>query len=153
MFATATKKPCPFCGKRIQSSSFKCMFCGEYLSHVAGWSGGDGAEAPEVATSRQRRGLVPEGYSGWAMAVGYLGILALVPAVGLLFGLFALAAVPVAFRHLNREPNLRGQKWALVGLILAVIGTLFNIFVVAKIVLNRLAEHSGPGPRGRPLGD
>jgi len=153
MFATATKKPCPFCGKRIQSSSLKCMFCGEFLSHVAGWSGGGAEAPPEVATSRKRRGLVPEGYSGWAVVLACLGVLALVPAVGLLFGLFALAAAPVAFRRLNRDPNLHGKNWAVAGLILAAIGTLINIFVVAKLLLNHLAEHSGPGPRGRPLGD
>jgi hypothetical protein len=154
MFATATKKPCPFCGKRIQSASFKCMFCGEFLSHVAGWAGGDGSAAPpEVASTVKQRGLVPEGYCGWAVAVGYLGVLALVPAAGLLFGLFALAAVPIAFRKLNRDPVLRGKNWVVVGLVLAAVGTLFNIFVVAKMVLNHIAEHSGPGPRGRPPGD
>lgn len=154
MFATATKKPCPFCGKRIQSGSFKCMFCGEFLDHVAGWSGGEGSAAPpEVAPRRKGNRLLPEGYSGWAVAVGYLGLLALVPAVGLIFGLFALAAVPVAFRRLNRDPNLRGKNWAVVGLVLAAIGTLYNIFVVARLVLNHIAERSGPGPRGRPLDD
>jgi hypothetical protein len=141
MFATATRKPCPFCGKRIQSASFKCMFCGEYLSHVAGWSGGDGSvPVPEVGAPPKSSRLVPEGYSGWAVATGFLGMLALVPYVGLLFGLLAVASAPIAFRRLNRDPHLLGKRRVIVGLILGAIGALYNVFVVAYYVM--------PNPRG-----
>lgn len=145
MNALTAKKPCPFCGKRIQPTSYKCMFCGEHLDRVAGWSGtGVGARVVEEGpTRRPRSWLVPEGQCAWAVAALYCGIAALIPAVGLVPGVLAIIAFPLAQRRFNRDPALGGRGKAIAGLILGVLGTLFNIFVVASIVLGK----GGPGPR------
>lgn len=153
MSMLTAKKPCPFCGKRIQPSAHKCLFCGEYLDRVAGWSSaGDAVVVADGPTRSKPSWLVPEGQCTWAVAALYCGIAALVPAIGLLPGLAAILTAPLAFRALGRDPHLGGKGRAVAGLVLGVIGTLFNIFVVASIVIGMIAERSGPGPRlGRPL--
>src|SRR4051794_39266378 len=105
--ATLTgKRACPFCGKRIQASTFKCVYCGAFLDASEGRS----IETPagDVPT-RKGNWCVPADQSRWAVAAGYLGVLALVPLGGLAFGLAALVCGTVAIRHLNRHPTLHGH--------------------------------------------
>ena len=146
--ATLTgKRACPFCGKRIQAAAYKCMFCGAFLEASEGRPAAPPVEDDEPAAPGKGSWMAPADQSGWAVAAGYCGVLALLPVLGLLIGLAAIVMAIVALRQLSRHPALGGQWRAGAGLVLGTIGTLYNVFVVAAMVLPTFAGHSGPAPR------
>ncbi|MBY0524142.1 MAG: hypothetical protein K2R98_12125 [Gemmataceae bacterium] len=143
--ATLTgKRACPFCGKRIQATSHKCMYCGAFLEAAEGRS----IEFPsDELHARKGNWWLPADQSRWAVAAGYLGVLALVPYLGLAFGLLAVMCGVMALRDLNRHPALRGQGRAYLGLVLGGLGSLYNVFVLAAVVLPHFVGRHGPAPR------
>jgi hypothetical protein len=84
--------------------------------------------APPADPPSLERWILPTGRSGWAIAAGYLGLLALVvvPApIALLVGI-------VALRDLGRRPHLGGRGRAWFGTVAGALGT---IALVALLVL------------------
>jgi hypothetical protein len=123
MSEAPTTGPCPFCGTPVQRSAAVCRSCGESLEPddddqdrpSARWEGGADDVLPW---------LIPSGRSGWAIASGYLGLLALFPLVGLVFGPAAVVTGVVALRQCRRDARRKGRGRAVFGIVTGVIGTL-----------------------------
>ena len=67
------------------------------------------------------------GRSAWAVAAGYLGLLSLIPFVGIA----AIACGVLGLRQLAAEPELGGRGRAWFGIALGTLGTLtlFTLFL------------------------
>ena len=74
------------------------------------------------------RMLLPVGRSGWAIAAGYLGLLAVL----LLPAPFALLTGVLAVRDIRRHPDRLGMGRAIFGIVMGALGTV----VLAAIALN-----------------
>lgn len=89
----------------------------------SGWSDPLDEQPPErpPGDSAVVRALVPVGRSGWAIAAGYLGLLAvlLVPAP------LAVLAGVLAVRDIRRHPRKHGLVRAGFGIVAGLLGTLF----------------------------
>lgn len=76
MSTDAGDRPCPYCGEMIKANAIKCRFCGEFLDE----RGGQAAVVPaDTEPSAGVKMIVPVGRSGWAIASGWLAIIALIP--------------------------------------------------------------------------
>jgi hypothetical protein len=82
--------------------------------------------------------FVPAGWSGWAVAAGYLGLLSILgyPAI------LSLIAGMIALRDLRKHPEKRGQRRAWFGLVMGALGTIAVVLVVRFHWLANL-----PGPK------
>jgi hypothetical protein len=87
--------------------------------------------APDIGDDAGVRMLLPVGRSGWAIAAGYLGLIAIcgVPAP------FALLCGIMAVREMRRDPSKHGMGRAVFGIIMGGIGTaLLLLWVIALIM-------------------
>jgi hypothetical protein len=78
--------------------------------------------------------LVPINTSIWAIAAGYLGLLA--PIFGCLPAPFAILCGVLALRELRRKPGMRGHVRAIMGIILGSLGLIGLLFLVVTIIAN-----------------
>ncbi len=93
---------------------------------------------PAAAASRAPQGwvFVPAGWSGWAVAAGYLGLLSLLgyPAiVSLIVGMIAL-------RDLRKHPQKQGRRRAWFGLVMGALGTIAVGLIVGFHLIANLPE-------------
>jgi hypothetical protein len=134
-------EPCPFCGELIRPTAERCRFCGEYLD--------DEEDRPRPRRRRRTltepdegvRWLIPIDRSGWSIAAGYLGLLACLPLIGLLFGILALVTGMLALSHLKRNPDLGGQGRAIFGLVAGSLGALANAGLLVALLIDWLKHH------------
>ena len=103
---------CSNCGAQINDQAVVCVKCGCTVSKAA---------APmQTDDNAALRMLVPIGRSGWAIAAGYLGLLSLIPFVGVI----ALAIGIVAVRDLRKHPDKHGAGRAWFGIIAGGLSVL-----------------------------
>ena len=111
---------CSRCGARINDNAVICVKCGCTVAQTT--------IASAVDDNAALRLLVPIGRSGWAISAGYLGLLSLIPFVGLL----ALVLGIVAVCELKKHPDKHGAGRAWFGIIAGGLSVLiYGIFFAA----------------------
>jgi len=79
---------------------------------------------------------VPAGWSGWAVASGYLGLLSILgyPAV------VSLIVSLIALRDLRKHPEKQGARRAWFGLVMGALGTIAVAVIVGFHLIANLPE-------------
>jgi hypothetical protein len=78
--------------------------------------------------------LMPVGRAGSAIAAGYLGLLALFPVVGLVFGLLAVITGWVALRTIRQKPHLLGRGRAIFGIVVGGLSVVLHVVVLVCLL-------------------
>ncbi len=133
MPAEPARGPCPSCGELISIHPVRCRFCGADLAEENDRPMG---RPREQEYDEPVKWLIPVGRSGWAIAAGYLGLLALFPMVGFGFGILAVICGIMALRHIKQNPKLSGMGRAILGLVLGPIGiVVYGLAILAVFFL------------------
>jgi hypothetical protein len=96
-----------------------------------------GASPNDPGQSAGMRMLIPVGRSGWAIASGYLGLLAVLPFIGALFGVAALITGIFAIRDIRTNPQRHGLGRAIFGIIMGALFTLLWGFAFIGLAARR----------------
>ena len=115
---------CSNCGAQINDQAVVCIKCGCAVSKVV-------ASVPNDDDAVLRM-LVPIGRSGWAIAAGYLGLLSLLPLVGVLAVVIGIIAVS----DLRKHPDKHGAGRAWFGIIAGVLTVLIYGVVISFAVFS-----------------
>lgn len=80
--------------------------------------------------------FVPAGWSGWAVAAGYLGLLSILgyPAI------LSLIVGMIALRDLRKHPEKQGQGRAWFGLVMGALGTIAVAVIVGLTLIGNLPK-------------
>lgn len=121
-------KTCPYCAESILAVAKKCKHCGEYLD-------ADVRRANTHTPSAMERMIVPVGRPASAIASGYLGLIGIMPMIGLPFSIGAIITGIVALKTLKKQPDLSGAGRAWFGIICGILGTLFSLLMIVVLVV------------------
>jgi hypothetical protein len=89
-----------------------------------------------AASAPQGWVFVPAGWSGWAVAAGYLGLLSILGYPAIVSVIVSL----IALRDLRKHPEKRGARRAWFGLIMGALGTIAVGVIVGFHVIANLPE-------------
>ncbi|MBC7818492.1 MAG: DUF4190 domain-containing protein [Planctomycetaceae bacterium] len=128
MADAAELKTCPFCAESILAVAKKCKYCGEYLDAEA-------RRANTPTPSAMERMMVPVGRPASAIASGYLGLIGIMPMIGLPFSIAAIITGFVALKTLKKQPELSGAGRAWFGIICGIIGILGSLLLFVVIAV------------------
>jgi hypothetical protein len=128
-------KHCPYCGQSILLEARKCRYCGQYLDPALR------ARQPPTHDPLERM-LIPIDRPFSAIAAGYLGLLSLLPLVGIAAILTSLFAL----RTLRNNPQLSGRGRAIFGLVMGSLMTLLYAVPMAMIVYEAIQSARGVRP-------
>lgn len=90
------------------------------------------AQASDIGQDAGIRLLLPVGRSGWAIAAGYCGLLAIIPIIGQLAIIFGILAI----MEMRKNPNKHGMGRALTGLILGGLFTAAHLSAAASFFIH-----------------
>jgi len=113
---------CQHCGSLLEADAAYCTKCGKAVGPIA--STDDNAAL---------RWLIPVGRSGWAIAAGYAGLLAVFPIVGQLAIVFGILAI----RDIKKHPGRHGLGRAWFGIVAGALATL--VWLVLLVVSHNKA--------------
>ena len=108
---------CTNCGARLPDNAASCGECGAAVPRANASAGDDAA----------LRMVIPIGRSGWAIAAGYLGLVSVIPFVGIL----AIATGVLAISSIKKHPEKHGLGRAWFGI---VMGALFTVLYIVCLV-------------------
>jgi hypothetical protein len=110
---------CTECGEDINSKAVVCIHCG--VSTVV----------PQETGSRNSAGLrlvLPVGRSGYAIIAGYLGLLTLIPFVGIGALFFGILGV----KDIKKNEDTFGMGRSIFGIIMGGLSTLIYLWVAIR---------------------
>ncbi len=128
------RKNCPYCGEAILAEAKKCQHCREYLDP-------DLRAQARPAHDSVDRMLMPVGRPASAIAAGYLGLLSLLP----LIGIAAIITSLVALRTLRKQPDLSGRGRAIFGLVMG--STMTVVYTIPLVLIAYEAIQAARGVR------
>jgi len=114
---------CQNCGAVVEADAAYCAKCGKPV----------GASSSVVGTSDDAalRMVLPVGRSGWAIAAGYMGLLAFFPFLGAVFGLLGIVFGILAIRDIKKHSERHGLGRAWFGILAgALLAPLWTVFFV-----------------------
>lgn len=113
---------CPKCGQQNLENNFKCTKCG-FVLH--------GPAQPQYVISDDSTmgGLIPY-KNALALWAYYLGILSLLPIIGIPLGVAALILGIKGLRYADLHPDARGKNHAWAGVIFAGLCAVGNMLVI-----------------------
>jgi hypothetical protein len=113
------QKYCSNCGVLISARAAFCTDCGATQAVQA-------AAARDIGQDAGMRMLLPVGRSLWAIAAGYLGLLA----VTFVLAPFALLTGAIAIYDIRRHPERHGMGRALFGLVMGLLFTSLGLYAL-----------------------
>ena len=127
----AGRRPCPVCGEMIMASAKVCRFCGEQFA----------SPAPAKREGDATGGVIP--YKNMpALLAYYCGVFSVIPCFPL--GIAALVLGILGLRKANREPQVKGQVHAWIGIIAGgFFAALWLAATVLAVVSGFMAERLG----------
>lgn len=84
-----------------------------------------------------------EQISGFAIASLILGVVSLIPAIGIILGLAALILGIIAIQNINKN-NIVSKRMAIAGIVLGVLGMLSTIVIYGSLFYFGFISKSGP---------
>ena len=118
----AERIPCPVCGKEIVASAIVCRFCGEEV----------GERPPARKEGDATGGVIP--YKNVpALIAYYCGVFSILPCFPI--GIVAFVLGIMGLKKAKREPQVRGQAHAWIGIIVGgIFGLVYTVLTGMGII-------------------
>lgn len=114
---------CPKCGTENHDNNYKCIKCGQILQPVK--------QTVIVESEDGINKLIPY-RNPTALTSYYIGLLAIIPILGIVLGIAALILGLMGLRSARKNPEVRGKIHAWVGII---IGGFFGFGYLALVLI------------------
>jgi len=128
---------CPACEALNDAQMLECTQCGSKLPKRSRRRGSDDDEEMDEEAYRQSPFYVaPNEYANvTALRAYHLGLLGLIPVLGVALGAAAVAVGIFGLRYARTHPRARGNAQAKVGILLGCLGFAFNAAGIALIAV------------------
>ena len=117
---------CPSCRAENDENNYKCVACGDPLH-------GDGQPPPAPTIDPTLETLIPYRNAA-ALAAYYLGVFSLIPCVGVILAILAIAFGVYGLRLARERPETKGKGHAYAGIVLGAIVLVGHLVATIAIV-------------------